>query len=67
MTASMNDFAVIDENLRTAMRFFGYATGTGEIAPLPGSIAMYSGLEYGVFNIAMLAGRVPPAARKGAG
>ena len=53
----MNDFAVIDENLRAAMRFFGYATGTGEIAPLPGGIAMYSGLEYGVFNIAMLDGR----------
>jgi len=53
-----NDFAVIDENLRAAMRFFGYATGTGEIAPLPGGIAMYSGLEYGVFNIAMLDGRV---------
>ena len=40
------------------MRFFGYATGMGEIAPLPGGIAMYSGLEYGVFNIAMLDGRV---------
>jgi len=53
-----NDFAIIDENLRAAMRFFGYATGTGEIAPLPGGIAMYSGLEYGVFNIAMLDGRV---------
>ena len=31
-----NDFLIIDENLRSAMRFFGYATGTGEIAPLPG-------------------------------
>lgn len=56
----MNDFAVIDENLRAAMRFFGYATGTGEIANVPGGIAMYSGLEYGVFNIAMLEGRVSP-------
>jgi len=61
MTASANDFAVIDENLRAAMRFFGYATGTGEIARLPGAIAMYSGLEYGVFNIAMLEGRVSHA------
>ena len=43
------------------MRFFGYATGTGEIAPLPGGIAMYSGLEYGVFNIAMLEGRISHA------
>jgi len=54
----MNDFVVIDDNLRAAMRFFGYATGTGEIASLPGSIAMYSGLDYGVFNIAMLDGRI---------
>src|SRR5579872_5397005 len=53
-----SDFTVIDDNLRAAMRFFGYATGTGEIAPLPGGIAMYSGLEYGVFNIAMLDGDI---------
>ena len=61
MTAGINEFAVIDDNLRTAMRFFGYATGTGEIAPLPGSVAIYSGLEYGVFNIAMLDGPVSHA------
>jgi GNAT superfamily N-acetyltransferase len=61
MTVSMNDFTIVDENLRAAMRFFGYATGTGEIAPLRGGIAMYSGLEYGVFNIAMLDGRISPA------
>jgi ribosomal protein S18 acetylase RimI-like enzyme len=54
----MNDFLLVEENLRTAMRFFGYATGNGEIASLPGAVAMYSGLEYGVFNIAMLEGRV---------
>ena len=57
----MNDFTVIDENLRSAMRFFGYATGTGEVAALPGAIAIYSGLQYGVFNIAMLDGRVTQA------
>jgi GNAT superfamily N-acetyltransferase len=57
----MNDFAIIDENLRSAMRFFGYATGTGEIAPLRSGIAMYSGLDYGVFNIAMLNGPISPA------
>jgi GNAT superfamily N-acetyltransferase len=54
----MNDFLIVEENLRTAMRFFGYATGTGEIASLPGSVVMNSGLDYGVFNIAMLEGRV---------
>ena len=47
----MHDFLTVEENLRTAMRFFGYATGTGEIVSLPGSVAMYSGLDYGVFNI----------------
>jgi len=57
----MSDFLIVDENLRSAMRFFGYATGTGEIASLPGGIAMYSGLDYGVFNIAMMDGRVSHA------
>jgi GNAT superfamily N-acetyltransferase len=56
----MEDFLTVDANLRSAMRFFGYATGTGEIASLPGAVAMYSGLDYGVFNIAMLDGRVGP-------
>jgi GNAT superfamily N-acetyltransferase len=57
----MSDFLIVEENLRCAMRFFGYATGTGEIASLPGSLAMYSGLDYGVFNIAMMEGRVTHA------
>jgi ribosomal protein S18 acetylase RimI-like enzyme len=55
------DFQIIDDNLRAAMRFFGYATGTGEIASVPGGIVMYSGLDYGVFNIAMMDGRVTHA------
>jgi GNAT superfamily N-acetyltransferase len=50
----MSDFEIIDENLRTAMRFFGRATGSGDIASLPGVEAICSGLDYGVFNIAML-------------
>lgn len=54
----MHDFLIVEENLRRAMRFFGYATGSGEIANIPGSAVMYSGLDYGVFNIAMLDGRV---------
>jgi hypothetical protein len=57
----MNDFLIVEENLRCAMRFFGCATGTGEVASLPGGVAMYSGLEYGVFNIAMMDGRVTHA------
>lgn len=57
----MHEFLTVEENLRTAMRFFGYATGAGEIASLPGAVAMYSGLDYGVFNIAMMEGRVSHA------
>jgi GNAT superfamily N-acetyltransferase len=57
----MNDFLTVEENLRVAMRFFGYATGLGEITELPGAVAMYSGLDYGVFNIAMMEGRVSHA------
>jgi GNAT superfamily N-acetyltransferase len=48
------DFLTIDENLRAAMRFFGEATGSGEIQELDGALGMYSGLDYGVFNIALL-------------
>lgn len=57
----MSDFLVVDENLRAAMRFFGQATGSGEVFPLPGAVAIFSGLDYGVFNIAMLEGRVTRA------
>jgi GNAT superfamily N-acetyltransferase len=57
----MHDFLTVEENLRAAMRFFGYATGTGELASLPGSVAIYSGLDYGVFNIAMMEGHVSHA------
>src|SRR5260221_8441272 len=57
----MTDFLIVDENLRTAMRFFGQATGSGEVFPLPGAVAIFSGLDYGVFNIAMLDGRITRA------
>jgi len=50
----MSEFQIIEENLRSAMRFFGQATGSGEVRSLEGAIAMFSGLEYGVFNIALL-------------
>ena len=54
------EYLIIDENLRTAMRFFGAATGQGEIAALPGAVAIWSGLDYGVFNIAMMESAPPP-------
>jgi ribosomal protein S18 acetylase RimI-like enzyme len=50
----MSDFLTVEENLRCAMRFFGQATGSGDIQNLDGSIAIFSGLDYGVFNIALL-------------
>lgn len=50
----MRNFHLVDANLRTAMRFFGEATGTGEVRELDGALAIYSGLNYGVFNIGML-------------
>lgn len=50
----MSDFLAIDENLRVAMRFFGLATGSGEISELDGAVGIFSGLDYGVFNIALL-------------
>jgi|SRR5579871_3644810 len=50
----MSDFLTVDENLRTAMRFFGGATGSGDVTSLPGTLAIFSGLDYGVFNIALL-------------
>jgi len=55
----MQHFQIVDTNLRAAMRFFGDATGTGEIHPLDGALAIYSGLEYGVFNIALLSDNAP--------
>ena len=44
----------IQANLREALRFFGEATPTGEVAQLGESMAIYSGLDYGVFNIALM-------------
>ena len=57
----MSDFLTVDENLRAAMRFFGEASGSGEIRELDGSVAIFSGLDYGVFNIALLTSPVRSA------
>jgi GNAT superfamily N-acetyltransferase len=50
----MPEFEIVDRNLRAAMRFFGEATGTGAVRALDGVEVIYSGLDYGVFNIATL-------------
>ena len=44
----------VDQNLRQAMRFFGEATPAGEVSVAGGAQLVYSGLDYGVFNIALL-------------
>jgi GNAT superfamily N-acetyltransferase len=54
----MTDFLTIDENLRCAMQFFGNASGAGAVETLDGSIAIFSGLDYGVFNIGLMTRRV---------
>lgn len=54
----ITDIVLIEENLRDAMRFFGEATGSGEICQLDRAVAMFSGLDYGVFNIALLTARL---------
>jgi GNAT superfamily N-acetyltransferase len=54
----MSDFLAIEENLRCAMQFFGEATGYGEVRGLDGAVALFSGLDYGVFNIALLTRRI---------
>ncbi len=51
-------FKLVEDNLRVAMRFFGEATGTGEVRAADGVELVYSGLDYGVFNIALLAAPV---------
>src|SRR6266403_558700 len=56
--AFVSDFLIIEANLRCAMRFFGEATGSGDVRTLDGTVAMFSGLDYGVFNIALLTARV---------
>jgi GNAT superfamily N-acetyltransferase len=51
---SARTIGIVEENLRTAMRFFGEATGSGEVRDLDGVVVMNCGRDYGVFNIALL-------------
>jgi ribosomal protein S18 acetylase RimI-like enzyme len=57
----MTDWEHIFGNLRQALRFFGEATGKGEVRDIGASVAIYSGIEYGVFNICMLDSADAPA------
>jgi ribosomal protein S18 acetylase RimI-like enzyme len=59
----MRELAMLDENLRMAMRFFADATGSGQVEQFDSSLAIYSGLDYGVFNIGMLTGPIKAGPR----
>jgi len=48
------DYEHVYLNLIEAMRFFGHATARGEIRTLDQAVAIFSGIEYGVFNICLL-------------
>jgi GNAT superfamily N-acetyltransferase len=54
MTPTLNPVSIVEENLRSAMRFFGEATGNGEVRDDPGIVIINCGRDYGVFNIALL-------------
>ncbi len=56
-----SDWEHIYANLREALRFFGEATGKGECRELDKALGIYAGIEYGVFNIAMLDADAPDA------
>ncbi|MBX9601526.1 MAG: GNAT family N-acetyltransferase [Bryobacteraceae bacterium] len=47
-------FETVDRNLRSAMQFFGRATGEGEVVERPELLLIHSGLQSGIFNMALL-------------
>jgi ribosomal protein S18 acetylase RimI-like enzyme len=52
------EYSVVERNLRATMRFFGQASGSGEVTERDGMLLIDSGVNYAVFNIAMLTGAV---------
>jgi GNAT superfamily N-acetyltransferase len=54
---------IVEENLRTALQFFGRASGRGSILAREGLLLIDSGVDYAVFNIAMITEPVTTAAR----
>jgi GNAT superfamily N-acetyltransferase len=45
---------IIGDNLRLALQFFGRASGSGEITERNGVLLIDSGVDYAVFNIALI-------------
>jgi ribosomal protein S18 acetylase RimI-like enzyme len=52
----MREFELVDRNLRTALQFFGTAMEGGELSTSADVDTIYCGLNYGVFNMALLNG-----------
>jgi ribosomal protein S18 acetylase RimI-like enzyme len=52
------EHSIIERNLRSTMRFFGQASGRGDITERNGVLLIDSGVNYAVFNIAMLTSSV---------
>ncbi len=54
----MPPFAVVERNLRHSLRFFARANANGEIRELPGVSLISSGVDFAVFNPALLSSPV---------
>ncbi|MGH9667014.1 MAG: GNAT family N-acetyltransferase [Bryobacteraceae bacterium] len=52
------EYLIVEENLRSAMRFFGQADERGLLREAPGVSLIFSGIDYSVFNSALLSAPV---------
>jgi ribosomal protein S18 acetylase RimI-like enzyme len=57
---AMQDFELVDRNLRQSMQCYARATESGEIRQMPGVLIASAGTESAVFNVALLTEPVPP-------
>lgn len=56
------EYSIVERNLRATMKFFGQASGTGDVDEREGLLLIDSGVNYSVFNIAMLTSPIETAA-----
>lgn len=55
----MRDFEIINENLRNALAAFSYVRLSGEVDEAPGVSLVHAGVNYSLFNTALLTEPVP--------
>jgi ribosomal protein S18 acetylase RimI-like enzyme len=48
------EYSIVERNLRATMRFFGQASGSGDIQERDGVLLIDSGVDYAVFNMVLL-------------